>query len=486
MTNANDTRGRLPRNALTALFALHAAVATALIVWNHPWSTGDTGRYLALADSLANGHGYGLGNGPAFVPEGWRLPGYPLFISLIGSALRSGVAGVVAAQGLLYLASVWLAWRFTEDVFGRRVGSVFLALSAVYVFVPYYCGLASAEILSLFLVNLAFYCLTRATPLRYVLVGLVIGLSGYVRPNLLPISVVVALAVALVGRDRRALGQATTVVFVAGLVILPWAVRNHIAFGVFTPGPVFKGTGTSLLLATWQSRLSVHSMMEFGMRGRVDAELAESGLMDQLRALNREIGVPADTVFVTLESYPDNESKFRAERLLTAAAFRNIRERPWAYLRSTAVNTMRLWMTAYFPERIPTPLRIAFLLEGGLALALGIAGVALAVREVRDSRRGAVVAAALTLVFFSLGLCWLHTEARFTIPARLLLLAFASYALTSLPKALRGQPRPGAGASSAGTADWCGPTASRAGSTSCSPRGPWRGVTSGPRRCDNL
>jgi hypothetical protein len=202
--------------------------------------------------------------------------------------------------------------------------------------------------------------------------------------------------------------------------------------------------------------------------------------------LNREIGVPADTVFVTLESYPDNESKFRAERLLTAAAFRNIRERPWAYLRSTAVNTMRLWMTAYFPERIPTPLRIAFLLEGGLALALGIAGVALAVREVRDSRRGAVVAAALTLVFFSLGLCWLHTEARFTIPARLLLLAFASYALTSLPKALRGQPRPGAGASSAGTADWCGPTASRAGSTSCSPRGPWRGVTSGPRRCDNL
>jgi len=38
-----------------------------------------------------------------------------------------------------------------------------------------------------------------------------------------------------------------------------------------------------------------------------------------------------------------------------------------------------------------------------------------------DSRRGAVVAAALTLVFFYLGLCWLHTEARYTIPARLLL-----------------------------------------------------------------
>jgi hypothetical protein len=73
------------------------------------------------------------------------------------------------------------------------------------------------------------------------------------------------------------------------------------------------------------------------------------------------------------------------------------------------------------------------MLWGLLVLLLGICGGVLALRHEPGPSRLILFAAVGALLYFTFTLCWLHTEARYTIPVRLFLLVFAAYALRRLP-----------------------------------------------------
>lgn len=405
-------------------FALHLLPLAALIVKTAPWTTGDSGRYIGLSESLLRGRGFGLGDETSFEPEGWRMPGYPIFIAASRFITGHNNLGIVLIQAALFLASVWFVYKVAIRAFGELTGFVFLVFSAVYPFVAYSAGQLSPEMPAVFSVSLAFFLLSDPTTRRVALAALLIGLSAYVRPNLLLLNF--ALAAALVLINRHNYRKALLMIAIAIIVAFPWAMRNYRLFGVFTPLPAIKGSGFSLLLATWQSRVSIPSLIEYGMNGNLTSEVRLSGMADQISNLNRRLGVPENTLFITPESYPGNQVKRKADALFTEAAFANIENYPVEYLKSCFINTLRVWFSAYFPGKIPSVIRYGLLAEGILAMIMGLGGVFITMRGFDERQKLVLILFTMTFLYFSLTLCWLHTEARYTIPARLPLLLFAA------------------------------------------------------------
>lgn len=433
--NSNISQNLSPVNLCRicwGLLALHLLPLSFLLMKTNPWMTGDSGRYLALAESLLLGRGFGFENEGSMEPEGWRMPGYPLFIAVCRFVAGGSYLGVVVGQSALFLISVWLVWKIATRTFGELTGLFFLLLSTIYPFVAYSAGQISAEMPVVFLISMVFFLLLEPSLWRVALAALLIGSSAYFRPNLMILTLAIAAAITLA--DRRNYQKALLMLGIATIVAVPWAIRNYSVFGTFTPMPVFKGTGTSLLLATWQSKISAPSLIKYGMRGEVTPEVAMSGMIEQIRVLNRQIGVPENTVFVTLESYPNNQQKMKAEIVLTHAALSNIRSWPITYLRSSAINTVRMWFSANLPEDIPSWIRFGLRAEGVLIFLLGLGGVGKAVLRTSNAQKLMVFCCAALFLYFSLTLCWLHTEARYTIPARLLFLMFAAYFVAFLLK----------------------------------------------------
>lgn len=395
-----------------------------------PTTTGDSSHYLALARALRERGEFGLPFAGAFESEGWRQPGYPLFLAVVQAFFGTDNPWpVVLIQATLVLASVWLVHHGTQREFGPRAGLVFLWLSAAYPFVLAHAFLVSPEAVAALVVALGVLLLGQPTPGRALAAGLLLGSATYLRPNILPLSGVLALA--LVACNRRHAPAALGLVAGAALVLAPWILRNHGAFGAATPLPPVAGFGRVLLIATWQGRVDQEAITAY-TSGHVTEGMAQSGLLEQARAVNETIGAAPDTILGT-GSYAGNRLKARADRELRATALRNIRDRPLLYARTVGENLARLWFSYRFPKPVPPALRLLLVAEGILALVAGVAGVCIALR--RD-RPGVVVAAA-TLGFFAASLCWFQTEARYTIPARLWLLSFAAVALTRRPRLRR-------------------------------------------------
>lgn len=415
-------------------FAAHLLPLVVLIVKTAPWMTSDSGRYIALSESLAGGRSFGLGAEALYEPEGWRLPGYPLFIAAGRFVAGGNDWGIVLIQAALFLAAVWLVYKTAVRAFGALTGLVFLVFSAVYPFVAYSAGQISPEMPVVFLVSLAFFLLsdltTRRATRRVALAALLIGLSAYIRPNLLPLNF--ALAAALVLMNWSNYRKALLMVAIAIVVAFPWAARNYQLFGKFTPVPVIRGSGASLLLASWQSRVSIPSLVEYGMNGNFTSEAKLSGMADQISSLNRQLGVPESTIFVSPQAYPGNQTKLKTDVLFTEAAIANIKNYPIEYLKSCLSNSLRMWFSAYFPERFPAVIRYGLLAEGILVLVMGLGGVLVTARARDKGQKPALVLFIMTFLYFSATLCWLHTEARYTIPARLLLLLFAAQFVSTI------------------------------------------------------
>jgi hypothetical protein len=152
-------------------------------------------------------------------------------------------------------------------------------------------------------------------------------------------------------------------------------------------------------------------------------------MLDQIRLLNREIGVAPDVVFVTLESYEGNSKKALADRVLRRAAFVNMRAWPLAYARSVLECMPRLWFSNHMPEKLPLLVRTLLRLEGFTVLLVALGGAVFAARRLRRAPQPALAAILFSIGYFTVSLSFFHIEARYSIPARLLLLSLAAFGL---------------------------------------------------------
>lgn len=432
-TEEMSSRVNKSNNVLFFFLILFHIPPLFLMIWkNNPWLTGDSNRYLALSEALRNNQGYGLDNIGGFEPEGVRMPGYPLFIAVCKIVGADSNFNIILLQAVLYCISVWLVWKITVKLFGQVSGFIFLCLSSVYPFVMYSVGQISPEISTVFLLSLAVYLVLEKSNWRIILATASLGVSAYFRPNLIFLSIFLFLSILIA--DRRSWRKSLLVVGTAILVASPWVIRNYLVFERLTPITVIRGTGNSLMLAFWSSRVSQRSLINYGMKGEVDEELKQSGMIERISEINRQIGVPEETFFAALEPYPTNETKIKADKLLGEAALQNISENPLAFVKLMLLNSVRMWFSSNFPDAYPAGLKVILLIEGILVALLGLLGLLKALVNSISENNFLLVLVCGMLSYFIITLSWSHTEARYTISIRLFVIMFASYAIYEIYK----------------------------------------------------
>ncbi|MBA2737526.1 MAG: glycosyltransferase family 39 protein [Pyrinomonadaceae bacterium] len=427
------------RILIFSLFALNALAFVFIAAAVPVWTTNDTPRYLDLADNFANGV-FGLMTSHGFEIEGVRSFGYPFFI-LVCRILPGDIEfNVVIVQGILYLISVFFVWKLVKRNFGTEVSYVFLILLLFYPFIAYQSCVLSPETICLFLLSLAAvildFSLRKDFPRAgFAAAGLLIALSMYFRSNLFPLPFFLTLIFLFTFKKHR-----KAVLFLpvtAILTMLPATIYNYHNFNVITPTPVYGGAQTSLWMAVWHARLSTDEMLKY-RRNEITPTIASSGMPEQLAEINRKIGVSEDFFPINMGYYEDNATRERVQREFGKAAVENIRETPAVYLKSSLINIFRMWFSAHLSNQgFSDLLRLYLLFAGFFVFLSGLIGLLLSIKNFVHPAAPFVVTAIAIIVFHSITLCWSHTEARYTIPARLFLLAFAAYAIAEFLKQMR-------------------------------------------------
>ena len=211
----------------------------------------DPDGYLSMSRLVADGEGI---VGPfTGQPTAFRPPLYPV---LLGSLMWAGLTPVAALLSLNLIcgvATVWLTWRLCH-VFGLSGMWQITATTCVAVdpLLLRYTALPMTEVASACLLSLALVAWhsvfdhhhgvpenpKRRT--RLILSGFVMGLLAMLRP--IGFVVAVFLAAREVWRSpRQHLAQVCIIAAAAGVIVLPWIVRNYLHFDAIIPATTHGG-----------------------------------------------------------------------------------------------------------------------------------------------------------------------------------------------------------------------------------------------------
>lgn len=224
--------------AVLVLTTLAFLIGYDSILAGSPAFTHERTAYQEIAETLVRDGVYGYA--PA-APTAFRPPLYPLFLALHMQLLgEHWVLGVKLTQGLLLVVTGLLLVRVLAHLTGN--GRVMLIGAGLYAgFLPLHAQMLGKNELPVFLVlllGIVNVLLVRAhTSLGVTALGILAGLAHLTRPSGALFAMAAVGALGYASRSER-LGQRLrrvalfAVVFCATL--LPWQIRNHREFGVWT------------------------------------------------------------------------------------------------------------------------------------------------------------------------------------------------------------------------------------------------------------
>lgn len=207
---------------------------------------GDASAYHLLANNLADGRGY-------IRPFDFELlervrptaeypPLFPALVSIVSFVGVTSVEGQRLAMTLVGTGTVVAVGLLGRRVGGENVGLVAAGLAAVYPMLFLSDGVLMAETPYVLLVTVALLLAYRAADQpsrgRFALLGVAIGLSALTRAEGLGLALLLVIPLAVGARSfppRRRLELAAVGLVVAGLVVVPWTVRNAARLDAFVP-----------------------------------------------------------------------------------------------------------------------------------------------------------------------------------------------------------------------------------------------------------
>jgi glycosyltransferase involved in cell wall biosynthesis len=213
---------------------------------NAPFSTIASDGYLPLASSLYQHGAFTFSTTTPYVLEGAHVPGYPLFLAVTAVPLGN-ILPTLILQALLFAYSAILLYRLFEGVFSPQIRFFGALIFSIEPYTAFTAVQPLSEALFLLLFIGGLLTLRRAfererLPLFFA-ASVLLAYDVLVRPistYLVPIVFFAVLIVAIVRLPRKIRHIAALMLLGIGLVLLPWAYRNHEAFGTWslsTKGP---------------------------------------------------------------------------------------------------------------------------------------------------------------------------------------------------------------------------------------------------------
>ncbi len=194
----------------------------------------DAGEYISLARNFFTGK-FTQGKATNFLPEQFRTPGYPLFLSLVSWGGRNLLAAILA-QNILFLAFIGLFFRYLEKKAGLALAIISSLILALDPTIIYWNNQITSETLFTIVLGLSVFFLLRFAEdgqmrsLVWSAIWLLV--SVYVRPISLYLPVVWSILLLLIGWSRKFTWRKTAVLFILLWAIwfggtVPWRWRNY-------------------------------------------------------------------------------------------------------------------------------------------------------------------------------------------------------------------------------------------------------------------
>ncbi|HEX5714175.1 MAG TPA: glycosyltransferase family 39 protein [Solirubrobacterales bacterium] len=362
----------------------------------------DAAAYAAIAANLERGEGFTVGPS-ATQPSSNYSPGLPLFVAgtyeLTGGVHERTARVVLALIGTL---SILFTYAIGRRLRSPAAGLIGAGCVAIYPALLEYQGMLMSEPLAATLLSASVLSLLwaggvdrsrpsrgcpegggprtntspagsppsgrapRATWLRWLLPGLLLGATAMVRPEYLGIAALLALVVfARTARAdwRRGLAQAAIVLAGVALVVLPWTVRNMVALDRAVP--ISTGGGQVLFAGTY--------LPSDGDPERVGAEVVERH--PELFGANAVERLRLEQILTRLaaQRYPDLETDQALSRMGKDQLWDDLSGQPLEYAGFVATKVWRVWSQGP-REVMEEPLWRAFQL---VLVVLGLLGLGL-------------------------------------------------------------------------------------------------------------
>lgn len=230
-----------------------------------------------------------------------RPPGYALFLASVYATVGRSFPVVAAAQDVLTSFAALLVFAFGYRVHRLAAGVLAGVLVAISPHIAATSNLILADAIASIPLILAFLVALpaiqgvvseRSEVVRLVLMGVLIGIGVWIRPNVVLLGPFAALFLFfLLGRSKRALLLSAMVVATSLLVVSPITLRNWLVFGEFVPVSINGG------ITLWQGVADAGGR-EYGARvwdKQVIAEEAERyGRPDYLQWWAEPEGIARD------------------------------------------------------------------------------------------------------------------------------------------------------------------------------------------------
>jgi len=191
---------------------------------------GDASEYNDLALSLLSNHSFADFNG-------YRTPGYPVFIALLYSISSSSIWFVLLTQILLHLLSIFLVYKIASSIFSENVAllsSFFIAVDLNQI--EYTLTLYTESLfISLFLASIYFLLngLMKGKLGLLLSSAVLLGIATLVRPVTLYFPIIVVLFILLwrVFKPQKQIIYSLLFCSVFIFTLSPWIVHNYKKYG---------------------------------------------------------------------------------------------------------------------------------------------------------------------------------------------------------------------------------------------------------------
>jgi 4-amino-4-deoxy-L-arabinose transferase-like glycosyltransferase len=357
--------------------------------------------------------------------QAFRPPGYPVFLALLGGG-GDGLSLdlVLGAQALLFGLGVLVLGFTVRRWWGPGPA---LAAAALYALDPYskrYVTLVLTEVVAGLVALCAAYAFTRAWQERaarwWAAAGALAAALTLVRAVfVLAVPLLVLAALLRSGDVRARLGAAALTLVCAAALLVPWLAWTDAVTG-------------RAVLASWGEGYNLLVAAHGEGLGRTATDVANDPAF--IRDYNSTRGLAPSTE--RLLSDPEAHPRYmrRADATLRRLARAEYRDRvahePLDVAGETLYRGYFLW-TAHEDWYQPGGAALLLLkLVDWITLALALVGLALAL-----ARGGPARGVAIFLLVYTAVLATHHVEARFGMPVRGLLLAYAALALAESPAA---------------------------------------------------